>query len=466
MCTFQPQTSATESPKLPSSSYRLLADVVRTNGGNLKPKIQLWDLVRIVVPLLISVYLLRKAWNNGLDLRVYWAGAKAFVSGGSLYAPVLPETLNGGMAFTYPPFAAAIFSPMAFLPFDTVKIIQALFSLAIALILGILITRYLASRGVLRTESGRGQFLLTAGFVAGLVLMTGPWRVTLSVGQINPVLMLLVVVDLLTPRRGRMERFMPQGMLTGIAAAIKLTPLTFLLYFVVRRDFKSAFRMLAAFAATVSLMWLITPSYSLQYWLSALIDTNRVGALSMYENVSIRGLVARFRIDDGTSTAIWVIASIVAVGLGALAVYRQRRSNDQWPAVSATALVMLLISPVSWDHHWVWVAVIVPAVVASWARAQSRPFQVRAFVRSWACALVVVTMSAFASGAALAAQFTGTQDRNLGVSTLSEVAAELGLFSGMLVLCWLAFSPTCSVLAGSQSLDGLARPRKAPASKA
>ncbi|MDQ0078494.1 glycosyltransferase 87 family protein [Arthrobacter oryzae] len=410
----------------------------------MKPKIQLWDIVRIVVPLVISAYLLRKAWENGLDLRVYWAGARAFVNGDDLYARGLQETLNGGMAFTYPPFAAALFSPMAFLPFELVKISQALLSLAMACTLGTLITRFLVYCRVLRSEHTRGQFLLTVGLITGLVLMLGPWRVTLSVGQINPLLMVLVVLDLIRPTRGHSKAFLPQGILTGIAAGIKLTPLTFLLYFVIRKDFKSAARMLGTFLATVTLMWVLTPSYSVQYWLSSLLDTNRVGSLLMYENVSIRGFVARFRIDDGTSTALWVIGAVAAISLGALAIHRQRESDNQWVAVSATALVMLLVSPVSWDHHWVWLAVIIPAVMGSWSLARPRSFHLREFARSWAGVLTLFTVGGFALGSALAAQLTGTENRLVGVSTLSEVAAELGMFGGMLILGWFALSPTCS----------------------
>lgn len=427
----------------------------------MKPKILLWNVVRSLVPLLISAYLLRKAWGNGLDLRVYWAGAKAFVEGGDLYARGLPETLNGAMAFTYPPFAAALFSPMAFLPFEVVKITQASFSLAIAGILGALITRFLVGCGVLPTQSRRSQFLLTAAFITGLVLMIGPWRVTLSVGQINPILMLLVVLDLLRPMRGHTRDVLPQGILTGIAAGIKLTPLTFLLYFVVRKDFKSAARMLGTFVATVSLLWLVAPSYSARYWLSSLMDTNRVGSLLMYENISIRGLIARLRIDDGASTALWVIGAILAIGLGVLAVHRQRDSGNQWAAVSATALVMLLISPVSWDHHWVWVAVIIPAVMGTWSLARPTSFQPREFAKSWAGMLAGFTVVGFALGASLAAQFTGTQNRLESVSTLSEVAAELGMFGGMLILGWFAFSPACDPGGALRRAEAAARQRAA-----
>lgn len=430
---------------------------------NVKKKLWLWDILRILVPLLVAAYLFRQAMLDGLDLKVYWAATGEFVTGGDLYAPGLPGTPYGGMAFTYPPFAAAILAPMAFLPVQAALVIQTVSNLVIAGILGAAITRHLIARGVVRPSPGVGQYVLTSAFVAGVLLLAGPWRNSLALGQINPLLMGLIVADLLGSTRRRPNGFLPRGILTGIAAGIKLTPLVFLLYFVVRKDFKSAARMVATFAGTAAVMAVAAPSLSLQYWFSSLRDTNRVGTLSRFENISLRGFIARLRIDDGTANILWIVASLVVIALGAVAVHRLRLPEDQWAAVSATALVMLLVSPVSWSHHWVWVAVIVPAVIGRYAQAGRRPFTWPGFLRSWPGVLAVLAVATFALQPPEAAKLSGSPEPYAAISAFSEVVAESGLFAGVLILVWFATSRAGSMRAARDTLASVQRTGENPA---
>jgi alpha-1,2-mannosyltransferase len=409
---------------------------------NVKNNLKVWDILRMFVPLLAITYLFQQAMLDGLDLKVYWAATRELANGGELYAPGLPGTPYGGMAFTYPPFAAAILAPMAMLPVEVALVIQTVSNFLIAAALGAGITRYLFIKGVVRASPGLPQYLLTSAFVMGLLLMLGPWRNSLALGQINPLLMGLIVADLLGSTRRRPNGLLPRGILTGIAAGIKLTPLVFLLYFVVRKDFKGAARMLGTFAATVALMAVIAPSLSRQYWLSSLRDTNRVGTLSRFENVSIRGFIARLRVDDGLASILWIVASLAVIALGALAVYRLRSIGDQWAAVSATALVMLLISPVSWSHHWVWVAILVPALIGRFANEGTEPFQWRRFLKSWPGVLSMLVVATFALQPPEAAKVSGSPEPYAAISTISEVVVESGMFAGVLILLWFALAAT------------------------
>lgn len=411
-----------------------------TDRENVKTKLKLWDAVRILVPVVVMAYLFQQAMLDGLDLKVYWAGTRELATGGNLYAPGLPGTPYGGMAFTYPPFAAAVLAPMALLPVEAALVIQTVFNLLIAAVLGAGIAHYLIVKGVVRAAPGPAQYLLSAVFIAGLFLLLGPWRNSLALGQINPLLMGLIVADLLGSTRRRPNGFVPRGILTGLAAGIKLTPLVFLLYFVVRKDFKGAARMLGTFAATVVIMAVIAPSLSVQYWVSSLRDTSRVGTLSRFENVSIRGFIARLGVDDRLSSVVWIVASVAVIGLGALAVYRFRLHRDQWAAVSATALVMLLISPVSWSHHWVWVAVLVPALIGRFAHEGTEPFRWRRFLGSWPGVLSCLLVATFALQPPEAAKVSGSPEPYAAISTISEVVVESGMFAGVLILLWFALA--------------------------
>ncbi len=400
-------------------------------------KLVLWDLPRVVFPLLVSAYLFSRAMEDGLDLRVYWAGAREFISGGNLYAAGLPNTPYGGMAFTYPPFAAAVLAPLAFLPVETALVVQTTGNLVLAGVAGWIIAAYLTSKGILARAVDARRLWLTALAITGALLLLGPWRNSMSLGQINPLLLVLISLDLLAATRRHPDGFLPKGLLTGIAAGIKLTPLVFLLYFVARGDLKSAGRMLASFAGTVLVMAVLAPALSQQYWFGSLRETNRVGVLSRFENISLRGVIARLELDAPTETVLWAGASVFVIALGALVVYVSRRNPDQWGAVGATALVMLLVSPVSWGHHWVWVAICIPALLGALADRRRDRTGLRRLWGSPAGILCLLLVVCFALQPTEAAQATGSPNPYASITRLSEMFVQSGAFVAVVVLAWL-----------------------------
>lgn len=398
------------------------------------------DLFKVAFPLVVAVYLFNVAMQDGLDLRVYWAGAREFLSGGDLYAGGLPGTPYGGMAFTYPPFAAALFVPLALMPVDVALVCQTLLNTVFAGTVGLLIAHYLRSKGVLPAGRGRYGLWIDAAAMTGVVLLLGPWRNSLALGQINPLLLVLISVDLLASTRRHPDGFLPRGILTGLAAGIKLTPLVFLLFFVMRGDFKGAARMIAAFAGTVAIMALAAPGFSAQYWLSSLGETNRVGTLSRFENISLRGFISRLEPDPAAGTVLWVGLCAAVVAVAAFIIYVSRHDADPWGAVAATALVMLLVSPVSWGHHWVWVVLIVPALLGRFRDKTPTTFSWRRLVPSPAGILCLLMLACFALQPVEAAQLAGSPNPYAAVSVVSEMLTQSGLFVAVLVLAWLAVS--------------------------
>lgn len=401
-------------------------------------KLLLRDLLSVAFPLVVAVYLFNVAMQDGLDLRVYWAGAREFLSGGDLYAGGLPGTPYGGMAFTYPPFAAALFAPLALMPVDVALACQTLLNVVFAGTVGLLIAHYLRSKSVLPAGRGRYGLWIDAAAITGVVLLLGPWRNSLALGQINPLLLVLISVDLLAGNRRHPDGFLPRGILTGLAAGIKLTPLVFLLYFVMRGDSKGAARMVAAFAGTVAVMAVAAPGVSAQYWLSSLGETNRVGSLSRFENISLRGFISRLEPDPAVGTVLWVALCAVVVALAAFIIHNSRHDADQWGAVAATAIAMLLISPVSWGHHWVWVALIVAALLGRFQDTTRAAFSWRRPVSSPAGILCLLMLACFALQPVEAAQLAGSLNPYAAVSVMSEMLTQSGLFVAVLVLAWLA----------------------------
>lgn len=284
----------------------------------------------------------------GMDLEVYLGGARALAADGDPYLGKVLTSQGVNLPFTYTPFAAAVFLLGTFTPLKL-----TLLAMNVASIIGLGIVVYL-----LQVADGRRR--RTAAVVA-LVVQLGaalaePVLATLNYGQVNVFLMLAVVVDVLVPWRR-----WPRGVLVGLAAAVKLTPLVFCLFFLLRKDFRSLARTLGTFAVIGLVMWLVAPAASAKYWLHLMSDTTRMGDLWFVSNQSLRGMLARAGMGLTTSTTlVWAALAVCALALATGAITAALRAGRMPLALVSCAQLGLLVSPVSWTHHWVWCA---PAVV-------------------------------------------------------------------------------------------------------
>ncbi|MDQ7806401.1 glycosyltransferase 87 family protein [Amycolatopsis sp. A133] len=266
----------------------------------------------------------------GVDSAVYRAGGMAVLRGEPLYghlsglpgwAPELP--------FTYPPFAALLFTPFAAVP---VQWCWGLIALTAAPALALVLRPY---------APGAAPLLAAFG-------LQPVWQ-TVGLGQLNLVLMALVVVDVLR-RRGA-----GGGVLIGLAAAVKLVPLIFVAHLLLTGRRADAFRALGTFAAATALGAVLLPSDSARYWTSALFNDHFAQMKGWVGNQSWAGFAART-----APGAVWPLAFAAPAVAGAAIVVRWRhREGDDRGALLVTAGCALLVSPISWTHHWVW---IVPAL--------------------------------------------------------------------------------------------------------
>lgn len=293
------------------------------------------------------------------DLAVYVGGARWVVHGQSLYAKVLPPpvgaegAVSGGYAFTYPPFAALIFIPLLALSTPVLNVVMT--AVNVVLLQAVVATS-------IRWAGVRNRAVLVAGtaIAAPVLIWFSPVYATLAVGQINLLLVLLVLGDLYFLRRSRWA-----GIGIGIATALKLTPAVFIIYLVLTRRFWAAITAAATLAATILISLIVLPSDTLRYWGGIFLDTNRVAIPQMRFNQSINGVLIRL-LHTADVTVPWVIICLVVAIAGfALAWLANRRGEEQF-AVLITAGIALLVSPVSWEHHWVW---LVPAIIYLLVRA-------------------------------------------------------------------------------------------------
>ncbi|GGM33633.1 hypothetical protein GCM10012275_01300 [Longimycelium tulufanense] len=277
----------------------------------------------------------------GVDLAVYRSGALAVLHGEALYEPLraLPNSAQG-LPFTYPPVAALLFLPLVLVPW---QVATGLLGAASILALGLAIRLALDHE-----ERQLGGRAVTALVLAALVL--APVRDTLGLGQINLVLMGLVMVDVLTLRGSRWS-----GVLTGVAAAIKLTPLIFVphLFLVGRRA--DAARAIATFLGLNVAATLLLPGDTWKFWASAMLGGNKATANGWPGNQSVNGLVHRLVGDGPRVLAAVAVVSIGCLIVAAMLVRRPHREGRPLDALLGMAMCGLVISPISWPHHWVWV---------------------------------------------------------------------------------------------------------------
>ena len=310
------------------------------------------------VPFLPETFKLTPPYR--IDLDVYRLGAETLLRGGDLYG-TLPDTeIGANLPFTYPPIAAMLFVPLALL---TMRDANLLFSFGTLGLLVVVLTL------VLREFTGlRGRQLVLGGLAAGAIgFWLGPVRESVEFGQVNVALMALIVVDVVV---GRGKRW--QGMLTGLAMAIKLTPAVFLAYFLVKREWRALITAALSALLFTGLGFLVAWEHSITYWTGTITDPDRIGGLAYVSNQSINGVLLRLGLTGGAATLTWFLLSAV-LGLSLLALMAQLfRRGHGFAAALTMGFYALLASPVSWSHHWVWAG---PAIVVLllWARRSGSP---------------------------------------------------------------------------------------------
>jgi alpha-1,2-mannosyltransferase len=299
-----------------------------------------------LAPLLLALSIAaRLAWTylvpngaNFVDLHVYVGGAAMLDQPGSLYDYVYADqTPDFPLPFTYPPFAAVVFYPLHLLPFGF---------LALAWQLGIIAALY----GVVRISQrllGNGDRRIAMLWTA-VGLWLEPLRSTFDYGQINVLLVLAVLYAVYN------TRWWLSGLLVGLAAGVKLTPAVSGLYFVGARRWGTAIFSAAVFFGTVAVSALVVGDQTRYYFTELLGDADRVGPIGTSFNQSWRGGISRILGHDAGYGPLVLAAIAVTAVLALLAWRAVGGAADRLGAIVIVQLFGLLLSPISWTHHWVW----------------------------------------------------------------------------------------------------------------
>ena len=427
------------------------------------------------------------------DVYVYWYALNNWFSGNSLYDwYALPD--NKMYPFTYPPFGAWALSPLTWFDYE---IAAPLMIMAIALQTAVIVALVGRSLGC-----SWGSAFAIAPWAAILVQQClEPFNQSVGFAQVNTAMMALVMIDVAAP-----DSWKGRGVASGLAAAIKLTPAIAVLIFLLRRQWRSAITMVATSLTVTLLSWIISPSESARFFFDAMWDPQRAGDAYYAGNQNLKGFVAR-ALPENAWSITWAIAVVLAlvaavwlclrIQAAATSVVTSRSASDDVasgllntaapaaPAGDATetaasdavaapsavatspaspalpenlatlltaAVIMtlgLLVSPITWSHHWVWGLASVVALIAVALRLKSAPLAALALAQGalfimaphwwfpygqvnelhWSVVKQLVgssyTLAAIASGVALAWALPVQATARLGWNSLRRTNAPI-----------------------------------------
>ena len=343
-------------------------------------------------------------WSlNMIDLSVYRAGGlivrgvthqvgadgriSYFYNAHLKPSPLYGWTRSGGkdsLQFTYTPFAAVAFALVSFLSTGASTVVDTIVNF-LALIAALWFT--LGGLGCTDKKVKAGFTLLGTG----VAIWTEPVFRDIYLGQINIILMAAILWDLCQPDTRRNK-----GLVTGIAAGIKLIPLIFVPYLLVTRKFREAAMVVAGFVITLLAGFAVIPKDSSKYWFSGLFyNGGRTGFTGWLGNQSLDGLITRLAGSINAGKPYYLLAAFLIFVLGIGAAGLLYRAGHLLPAILVTADTGDLISPISWDHHWVWIASWI--VVGAWYawRAWQRGLRRQVYACLGAAAAVIVVFAAW-----------------------------------------------------------------------
>ena len=305
-----------------------------------------------LLPVLVGLFVAATTFGGGrfvpwrpimVDLDVYRQAGRVLLQGGDFY------TLPGALQFLYPPFAAVLAVPLALLPPALVQV-------------GWSVAGVLALLAVLHRFGLHGWALSLVG--TATVWFVEPVRQTLAFGQLGIFLVALVVLDLVPGPRVLRRRLLPEGTLTALAAAVKLTPAIFVVLLLVVRRTRAFWTAVVAGVAVTLASAVVAPRASLGFWgRLARGDTGLGHSIIYYTNQSVMADVVRVLGLGAGPAVLGLVLSALVAALGVWSAARWYGRGDPALAVNLCGVASLLASPVSWLHHFVWVVPLALSLV-------------------------------------------------------------------------------------------------------
>ncbi len=269
------------------------------------------------------------------DFSVYVDGTKSTLRGENPYTQWFFDRYN------YPPAATLFFLPITLLPTNTAEY----FFSAISLTFLWLTITCMPSNTKVRPHWSLKLFLFA------LSLKFFPVKLTLALGQINVIILGLLV----SSHYFQQKRPYMAGVLLGIATAIKLTPAPLILYFLIKKNTQAVIGTLVTLTIlTILAILLFGFPLTHYYYTQVLPELNSQvtqETLNMtYMNQSITALLGRFGIFGITNSLIRYL--VCSFGIIFISLNRHKFSDLQLFSV-LLVLITLFLPIFVWQHHFV-----------------------------------------------------------------------------------------------------------------
>ena len=315
-----------------------------------------WIAALAAVEPLVRGYLTSVPDQRMVDLNVYRTGGLSVLQGQPLYTVLTqPPQL---LPFTYPPAAALFAVPLALMPWPAAQLAW------VPVIYGPLAVVIWFAFAPLLRRAGRLRAVAFAVIFAACAYLF-PVRDEMRFGQVDIVLLAMAVADC----AARAPRW-PRGVLVGLATAIKLIPGVFIVYLWLSGRRRAAVTAAAAAVACTLGAWLLLPRDSVTYWTSVIFQSGRLGSNSGTSNQSLRGLLLREFLPGQAPGALWAVLAVAVAVAGFAVARRLALQSREMEGLAVTALLGVLLSPVSWIHHFLVVVLVIGAILAD---GRSRP---------------------------------------------------------------------------------------------
>ena len=311
-----------------------------------------WVAALAAVAPLVRGYLTSVPDQRMVDLAVYRTGGLSVLQGQPLYTTLTqPPQL---LPFTYPPVAALFAVPLALLPWPAAQLAWVPF-----IYIPLAVVIWFAFAPLLRRVPSARLRAAAFAVIFAVCAYLFPLRDEMRFGQVDMVLLAMAVADC----AARAPRW-PRGALVGLATAIKLVPGVFIVYLWLSGRRRAAVTAAVVALATTLGAWLLLPRDSVTYWTSVIFESGRLGSNSGTSNQSLRGILLREFLPGQAPGELWAAVVVVVAVAGFALVRRLAQESREMEALAVTALLGVLLSPVSWIHHFLVVVVVIGAILA------------------------------------------------------------------------------------------------------
>lgn len=295
------------------------------------------------------------------DFPSYYYAGKLALAGHDIYKPI-PRV----HPYIYPPFFSLLVGPLTLLNIKSAALIWLALNIVLYLASAWLLYR------ILFKDYDDAILIWTAVIAAGLI----PAQLDLLHGQVNTFILFLLTAALWSYVN---RRDLLCGILIGLAAAIKITPALLVLFFLVKKEYRVVLGALAALLITlfipIPFFGIIQTVFLLDKWFDLVISPFILDAQVRikFTNQSLTATVYRLLTHANVKetggpyyvnflslpreTAKWFIrglsAVILLVGYFVVKKPSGRDSSCFFAQYSIVLLSMLILSGISWHHHYV-----------------------------------------------------------------------------------------------------------------